>query len=80
MAIPTHVDSINGYQGSKPFRSDPGITLDASDIRVSGSTGTTVKAKCQSLAGDIRMLEIVELEEDGDYRMRIGAYSLVLTG
>lgn len=76
MALPTWVESLNGYTGNGPFQQDPMITLDAEDIHVSGSTGATVKSKCQSIAEGVRMLEMQSMEESGDYRMRVGAYPL----
>lgn len=78
MALPTWVDSLNGYTGNLPFQQDPMITLDADDIHLWGSTGTTVKSQCQSLASGIRMLELQGLADEGDYRMRIGSYPLSL--
>ena len=75
----TYVKSINGYEGSLPFHEDPGITLDASDIHISGSTGDTVRQKAVALANGITMITAEETETAGDYKIRIGNYPLSLT-
>lgn len=78
MAMPTWVDSLNGYTGNPPFRPDPGIELDASDIHLSGSTGATVRDKAQSLAQGMRIMTLEGLETEGDYRVKVAPYPLSL--
>ena len=75
----TYVQSINGYAGSLPFHEDPKISLDASDIHVSGSSGDTVRQKAVAIASGLTMIEAVETETEGDYKIRIGNYPLSLT-
>jgi hypothetical protein len=75
----TYVKSINGYQGSKPFRQNTGIILDANDIKVSGNTGSTIKAKCLSIANNVRMLNTTETAENDDYKIQIINYPLSIT-
>lgn len=74
--MPTYVKSINGYQGSKPFRQTSGVVLDADDIKVSGNTGLTIKAKCLSIANNIRMLNVKETAESDDCKIQITNYPL----
>lgn len=72
----TYVKSLNGYTGSPPFVGDGGVVIDGNDIRMTGSSGTKVTEKAQSIAQNIRMLEMIQIEQTSDYRMRIGNYQL----
>lgn len=54
------------------------VTLDGYDIHMNGGTGSTVPEEAQSVASGLQMLELQPMEEDGDFRMRIGNYPLTL--
>lgn len=46
------------------------VILDANDIRVSGSTGDTIKARMQTLAAGVRPLYVESMGND-DYRIKV---------
>lgn len=78
MALPTWVESINGYAGDLPFHPDKQIVLDSTDIHVTGGSGTTVKTKCQGLAEDMEILTVEQIPDEADFCVKIASYPLVL--
>lgn len=74
MALPTYVQSINGYTEVSPYK-DSGIALDASDIRIEGSTGETVRSAAFSVAEGMRILTMKH-KAGNNYQMDISAYEL----
>lgn len=78
MALPTWVDSLNGYTSGNIFSQDYNVEIDANDIHVTGSTGTTVKAKVQSLANSMVLISVEDIGTSEQKRLRIGKYNLSL--
>ena len=74
MALPTYVKSLNGMTEPHWF-DESGITVTGDNIRVTGSSGSTVKGECQSIANSMKILSVSEMP-DGDYKIRIGNYNL----
>ena len=76
MAIPTYVKSLNGMTEPSPYK-ESGITVDGDNIRVEGSTGATIKQKCQSIAENVQMLTMKKISGN-DYQVNIGNYQLTV--
>ena len=69
----TYVKSVNGLTG-QPTRD---LEVDAGDFKVEGSSGDTIPQKMQTIANNVRRLDLSEMETDGDFRMSIRNYPLV---
>ena len=76
MALPTYVKSLNGQTEPVWFK-ESGIKVHGDNIRVTGSSGSTVKQKCQSIASSMQTLTVSNISGD-DYKISIGNYPLSL--
>ena len=76
MALPTYVKSLNGM--TEPhWYDESGIKVNGDNIRVTGSSGNTIKQECQSIASNVQMLTVNNISGD-DYKIVIGSYNLSL--